>query len=324
MNLTRRSTIGLAAAGFAAAGLSTASLPAKAAPRLQYDLQPKPVGDGIWMVEGLTDYFSMENGGAIVNCAIVETDIGLVIVDTGSSLRYGEALRKVVAGLGGLGVAAVINTHHHPDHFFGNQVFADKPIHALGETAEMARQQGDAFADNMYRILGDWMRGTQPVPPNTNIDTSVLTIGGREFQTLPLAGHTASDLALIDRRTGMLISGDLLFLDRAPTTPHANLADWKASLDTIESLGASAILPGHGPLDTSGKSIDQTRSYLTWLEDRLKRAAVDGLSMVEIMRQPIPAEFASMGAMPEEYERSVVHLYPGIERAAMPLAKDRS
>ncbi|MDQ2089722.1 quinoprotein relay system zinc metallohydrolase 1 [Marimonas arenosa] len=307
-----------AALGFLAASVA---LPQHVfAQPLSYDLRPVPVLPGIWMIEGATEYFSMQNGGAIVNCALLQGETGLILIDSGSSRRYGEALNTAIRKLDLRGVSAVVNTHHHPDHFFGNQVFADKPILALGQTGALARAEGDSFSDNMYRLLGDWMRGTEPVAPNTVLDPGEVMIDGRSFTALGLSGHTAADLALIDAETGLLITGDLAFLDRAPTTPHADLAQWQTSLDALVAIGAPAILPGHGPLDRTGASLTQTRDYLIWLNETLTKAAQNGQSMVEIMDVALPAEFAGMGAQPQEFYRSVSHLYSGIERAVLPRA----
>lgn len=290
-----------------------------ASARKIYHLVPRKVADGIWMIEGATDYFSDENGGAIVNCALIETSNGIVIVDSGPSLRYGVALREVVSELNQNGVAAVINTHHHPDHFFGNQVFKDKQIFALGGTRQAAENEGEDFSNNMYRLLGDWMRGTESTPPNTELTSSTLLIGGREFAIYPLNGHTDTDLALLDKKTGTLITGDLAFLHRAPTTPHANLANWQSSIDTLKTIDASGIIPGHGPFDTRQQSLIQTSGYLTWLDKTLRASASEGLDMVELLDVRPPTEYASMGAMPEEFHRSVAHLYPDIERQTLPL-----
>lgn len=309
-------TVGLAAA----AGIPIPRTAVAAAPRRVYDLVPVKVADGVWMIEGATDYFSDANGGAIVNCALIETATGLVIIDTGPSLRYGEALRDIAGQISPLGIAALFNTHHHPDHFFGNQVFSDKPIHALAGTKKLAEEEGDAFSDNMYRLLGDWMRGTEVIPPNQTLNISSISIGGRDFTLYPLEGHTGADLAILDRKTGILIAGDLAFLDRAPTTPHADVAKWRAALDDLAAIGAGAIIPGHGPLDTSGASLTQTRAYLDWLDATLRQAAAEGLSMVEIMAGEVPADYAAMGAMPDEFYRSVSHLYPDIERQILPLS----
>ncbi|WP_323767650.1 quinoprotein relay system zinc metallohydrolase 1 [Antarctobacter sp.] len=309
--LTRRAVLG---------ALSTLPLAPRAfaQARLSYDLTAKPLADGIWMVEGATDYFSMQNGGAIVNITLIKGDTGLILIDTGSSRRYGEALVSLARNLDIRGISAVVNTHHHPDHFFGNQVFADTPIFALGETRQAALRDGDGFADNMYRLLGDWMRGTEVVPPTDVIAGGEVLLDGRAFLALPLGGHTVSDLALLDRRTGTLIAGDLVFHNRAPTTPSADLARWNMSLDTLAAQKPALIVPGHGPADPTGAALIQTRDYLRWLEATLRNGAQSGLDMVELMETPLPDRFATMGAQPQEYQRSVAHLFPGIERQELP------
>ena len=311
MKVTRRAAIGLLGAAL--------TTPARARTRLAYDLKPKSVADGLWMIEGSTDYFSMQNGGAIVNCAVLEGSDGLIVIDTGPSRRYGEALRDALANLSGKPIAAIINTHHHPDHFFGNQVFAGLPIRALSETGALAAEHGDAFSDNMYRVLGDWMRGTEVVPPTQSMAPGDVTIAGRRLEALPLSGHTEADLVILDVETGVVIAGDLAFLDRAPTTPSADLGKWRDSLDILDSIDAAAILPGHGPFDPARESLAQTRAYLDWLEGRLRDAAEEGLDMVEIMEMPLPERFAALGSQPEEYIRSVSHLFPRIESEILPL-----
>lgn len=272
------------------------------------------------MIEGATEYFTKENGGAIVNLVLLQGKTGLIAVDTGPSLRYGTELARVAQQIDLRGVSAVVNTHHHPDHFFGNQVFADKPIFALGETQVAARRDGDAFSDAMYRLLGDWMRGTEVVPPSRVLEGGSVQIDGRAFQSMPMSGHTVADLALLDQSSGTLIAGDLAFLDRAPTTPSADLTKWKAALDALWALSSGQVIPGHGPLDASGASILQTRAYLDWLETTLRQAAREGLDMVEVMALPLPSEFAGMGAGQAEFQRSVAHLFPEIELQELPRA----
>ena len=313
MILNRRQAIALGGAACVAG-------PSYAAPRLQYDLVPKQVASGVWMIEGKTEYFTSENGGAIVNCALLESDAGIIVVDSGPSLRYGEALLRAISQMPSARVAAVINTHHHPDHFFGNQAFIDVPVMALGQTKSLAALHGDAFSDNMYLLLGDWMRGTEVIPPDTVIEGGTLEIGGRVLDMIPLVGHTEADLAVLDVQTGTLIAGDLAFLNRAPTTPTADLTLWKQSIDILQSVEASAIIPGHGPFDSGKHSLDLTRDYLIWLEATLRNAALEGLDMVEIMAIVPPIHFLNMGAMPEEFHRSVTHLFSDIEKANLPRA----
>ncbi|WP_370693741.1 MBL fold metallo-hydrolase [Pseudomonas sp. FP818] len=85
----------------------------------------------------------------------------MVVIDTGPSRRYGEALRQAIATVTDKPVIQVLLTHHHPDHVLGNQAFKDVPIAALAGTTTLLREQGDGMAENMYRMVGDWMRGTE-------------------------------------------------------------------------------------------------------------------------------------------------------------------
>ena len=305
-----------AALGLMGAAVATPALPRTA---LAYDLVPVQVGPGIWMIEGAREYFSNDNGGAIVNIAMIETDAGLVIVDTGPSLRYGETLRQIALQTSGKGIAEVILTHHHPDHFLGNQAFQGVPIRALAETGALAKTNGDDYSDAMYRILGDWMRGTEVVPPDQVLTPGRLEIGGRGFTALPLGGHTTADLVLMDEKSGTVIAGDLAFLDRAPTTPDADLNRWRESLDEIKKLRPAAIVPGHGPFDQTGASLIQTRAYLDWLDTTLTKSAERGLDMVEVMELDLPTEFAALGAQPQEFHRTVSHLFADFEAKALPL-----
>jgi hypothetical protein len=42
--------------------------------------------------------------------------------------------------------------------------------------------------------------------------------------------------------------------------------------------------------------------------------------MIEVMQAPLPERFASMGAQPEEFQRSVSHLFPDVELSVLPRA----
>ena len=134
------------------------SLPALA--DLDYALKPRLIAEDTWLLEGSTDNFAKANGGNIVNTAFIVTDAGVVVIDTGPSRRYGEAMRQAIAQVTPKPVIQVLLTHHHPDHALGNQAFKDVPIGALAETTRLLHEQGDGMAENLYRMVGDWMRGT--------------------------------------------------------------------------------------------------------------------------------------------------------------------
>src|SRR5690606_29965479 len=104
------------------------TLPVQA--ELSYTLQPRQIADGVWLLEGSTDNFDKRNGGNIVNTGFIVGDAGVIVIDTGPSRLYGEAMRAAISRVTDRPVVKVLLTHHHPDHVLGNQAFADVPIAA--------------------------------------------------------------------------------------------------------------------------------------------------------------------------------------------------
>lgn len=306
-----------------AAGLAAVASPALGQV-LSYRLDPEKVADGLWVIRGTDAPIERANGGAIANITLMATDAGAVLVDAGPSLRYGEALQALAKQLTGKPVARVYLTHLHPDHTYGDAAFPPAKIAATPGLIDELKANGSGFADGMYRLLGDWMRGSELHIPGHPVTTPEETIGGRVLKMLPLAGHSANDLAILDVATGTLIAGDLVFHNRAPSTPHADLAVWRKSLETLVANPHKGLVPGHGPYDPAGAAaIAQTRDWLDWLESALTKSVTDGLDMVEAGAQPIPDRFAGMQAARYELERSVSHLYPRLEAAILPRVDQR-
>jgi cyclase len=78
----------------------------------------KKVGDGVWA--GVAAARFKVNS----NAAVIETNDGLVIVDTHSKPSAAQALYKDIQGVSKKPVKKIINTHFHWDHWQGNQVYA--------------------------------------------------------------------------------------------------------------------------------------------------------------------------------------------------------
>ncbi len=292
------------------------TLPAYA--ELRYTLQPRQIADDVWLLEGSTDNFDKANGGNIVNTGFIVTAAGVVVIDSGPSRRYGEAMRAAIASVTDRPVIKLLLTHHHPDHVLGNQAFADVPIAALAGTTELLREQGNAMAENMYRLVGDWMRGTEVVLPSETLAPGKLEIGGRSLRLLALRGHTGADLAILDERSGVLFAGDILFYQRALTTPNSPGLDvWLEDLDTLEALPWKRLVAGHGPVADDAAPFLQMRDYLGWLDGLLRKAANGGADMNEVIQSPIPERFSGISLTRYELIRSVSHLYPRYEAMAL-------
>ncbi len=282
-----------------------------------YGLAPLNVAPDTYVFVGAKEDFSPKNGGNIVNTGFIATDAGIVVIDTGPSLRYGTEMRTIIERTTGKPVVMVVNTHHHPDHFLGNQAFRDVPVRAPSLVREGIEREGAVFTDNLYRLSGEWMRGTEPLAPTADLTPGIMNLGGHKLEFMVLSGHTPADLVVLDHTTGVLFAGDLVFSNRAPTTPHADFDRWLAALDHLQQLPFRVLIPGHGDVVEGRRAIEQTRDYLSWLQVTLRLAAEQGLDMAEAMALPIPERFQDLELVRSEFQRSVAHFYQGLERSAL-------
>lgn len=281
---------------------------------LDYRLAARELAPGVYVVEGANADFEPANGCNIINTGFIVGSEGVLVVNTGPSRLYGEQLRALIARTTPKPVSQVLHLNLHPDYFLGNQAFADVPRLATPATLDGMRAEAKAYEDNLYRVCGDWMKGTEALLPDRTLPTpAALSLAGRRLELRELKGHTASDLVLIDQASGVMFAGGLVFVDRVPTTPHAKLGDWLASLDALQPLRVETMVPSHGPVVGDARGIEQTRAYLRWIDGSFSQAAQRGWDLNEVLRQPVPADFRGWAAFATEYTRNVVHLYPAYE-----------
>jgi quinoprotein relay system zinc metallohydrolase 1 len=304
--------------------VATAHANAQDIKTLDYQLNPRALADGVYVVEGANADFSPRNGCNIINTGFIVTTAGVLVINTGPSRLYGEQLRLAIARVTPKPIARVLHLNLHPDYFLGNQAFADVGRYATTSTRAGIAREAASYEDNLFKLCGDWMKGTQTLAPDNNVEAGTWTLGERHFELRRYQGHTDSDLVLLDVQTGVAFVGGLAFSQRIPTTPHADIPAWQMSLKKLEFdvqalLGnkLKAVVPSHGPVHPDMRALAQTRDYLTWIDATLAGAAHQGLEMTEILNLPMPTSFSAWGAAETEYVRNVVHLYPGYESKAL-------
>ncbi|MCW2248806.1 quinoprotein relay system zinc metallohydrolase 1 [Azospirillum fermentarium] len=300
----------------AAAVLLLGAVPGWAAP--SYDLKPELIAPDTYVFVGSTEHFTRANGGNILNPGFIVTDDGVVVIQTGPSRRFGEDMRAAIRTVTPKPIRIVYISNLHPDYFLGSQAFKDVPIAALPGTIAGIEREGHAITENMYRLVGDWMRGTDPVVPTQAVHGSTVVYGNHRLRLIPLEGHTHADLALYDETTKVLFAGGVVFSDRTPTTPHADVGKWLKALDTLDALDVSVLVPNHGRIRPDKGAIAQTRDWLTWLDGSLRAAAAQGRDMAEMLDAPIPERFSVLNVLRPEYQRSVAHLWPAAELETLP------
>ncbi|WP_428024211.1 quinoprotein relay system zinc metallohydrolase 1 [Arcobacter sp.] len=278
-----------------------------------YKLKPIKLNNNSYYFYGKEEYFSKENGGNISNCAFIITKNSVILIDTGSSYEYGLQVKKQIAKITKKPIKYIINTHHHPDHFLGNNAFSKSDIFATNFTKEEIEQNGDLYIINLNNLVQSAMQNTKVKAPNIELKSHELDFDGYKLELLYFDGHTKSDLVLYDKNSKILYTSDLIFNKRTLATPHANIQKWIKSLEELKKIDYKILVPGHGVIDKTKKAINENIAYLRYLDNTLKESTKNGLDIYEILEKPVPEEFKDFSMFKEEFERSVINLYSKYE-----------
>ncbi|TSB21621.1 MBL fold metallo-hydrolase [Streptomyces benahoarensis] len=184
---------------------------------------------------------------------------GVLLVDTGATLRDGAELRLAVRRVLGRDVTHIALTHPHFDHVLGTAAFAGVQVFAATGAAELMARGRDALREDAVRHGVDPDTATEAtdilVLPHHGVHGELtVDLGDRTVLLANLGpGHTAHDLTvLVPGRGGapeVVFCGDLVEESGEPSAgPDALGRQWPAALDRLLALGGedARYVPGHG------------------------------------------------------------------------------
>ncbi len=255
------------------------------------------IADRVWVSR--RDWFDL-------NVSVVAGEGGLVVVDTQASAVAARRIVEEVRALGLGDVTAVVNTHEHFDHTFGNVAFRQEygaalPLHATDEAAARTVAAGerikglyDAAPDEPHR---DEVLATEIVPADTTFSSvAVIDLGDRYLELLhPGRGHTGGDLVVKVSDADVLLAGDLVEESAPPGYGEdSHPMDWPMTLDLVLGLLSpdSVVVPGHGAL-VDRDFVQEQRSRIGVVAETIRDLAGRGVPVGDALaagQWPFPAE----------------------------------
>lgn len=232
-----------------------------------------------------------------VNITLIGGDSGLVMVDTHGSERQARIVADDVRRLGAGPVTALINTHEHWDHHFGNVVmleeFGEVPIHATDWAAEHMLPSAERTFDTCRAETEDpraeEILETRVRPADHPFSSAVsLDLGDRSVELIhPGRGHTAGDLVVRVPDADVIVGGDLVEESAKPFIGDDSFPlEWPLTLDLVMGLMTSStvVVPGHGQLIDRDYVQDQ-RVELGVIAETIRDLASRGVPVSQALEQ---------------------------------------
>ena len=181
-------------------------------------------------------------------------------------------LRSSIAALRERPVICVAS-HSHFDHIGCHHEFDRRCIHRA-EADILAdprndRTLADRYAtDEMFDGIPEgWAMGKYRIKsaPATRVlsDGEAIDLGDRAFEVVHTPGHSPGGIALWERKTGILLSGDIIY--DGPLIDdcyHSDLGDYETSLRRLAKLPAGTVHGGHFPSFGGKRLIEVIDEYL--------------------------------------------------------------
>lgn len=239
-------------------------------------------------------------GGAMVDSTVIFGENGALVIDAQFTKSNAARLVDLIQS-SGRQLETVFISHFHPDHHFGigtlKQAYPDAKVLAHPSVAGMLAKMGQGMFDQRKGVMGDAIpdRWLAPEPLD-----GALMLEGERFDVLdPMHGDTAEITPVDLPQFDALVAADLVYNGTwawLKETPDAQTAQaWIDSLDQIEAMGRSTIIPGHKTEDATNDAsgFDHNRRLLqAW------QSALDTTKGADELKAAMVAE---MGELPGEF-----------------------
>lgn len=252
------------------------------------------VGDGFLeeVADGVFAYVQPDGSWCLNNAGLLLSRGRSVLVDTVATESRARRLREAVLEQGRPVPSAVVNTHSHGDHTFGNFVFPEAVVYAHHETRREMAAAGLHLTEVWPEV--DWGAVELVLPQATYQTELTLHIGDLTARLIHLeVAHSTNDTAVWVPERRVLFTGDVVMAGVTPFLPMGSVAGSLRAIARMRALDPAVVVAGHGGVG-GVEVLDTTEAYLLRLQELARQGLEAGLSPLELARETDLGPFATL------------------------------
>jgi hydroxyacylglutathione hydrolase len=183
------------------------------------------------------------------------------LIDPGLSRYLPDLLRSMETdGIKREDIQYVINTHSHPDHFEGSELFNDN-----SDVKIALHEKEISFLEESGKMMYGWFGMDVPtVTIDIVLQEGTITLGDEPFEIFLTPGHSPGSIGLYWPAKKALFSGDVIFDRNVGRTdfPGGDGSLLKKSIVGLSNLDIEHFLPGHMGIVEGSDNVKRNFQYV--------------------------------------------------------------
>ena len=281
------------------------------------------------LADGVYAVINSKDGWAICNAGIINLGDRTIVYDAFISPQAASDLRAAAEHLTNRPVHAVVDSHYHNDHIWGNQAFStETDILSTAKTRELILTEGPKEIQGCKEVIQQRLENTEsqimhaegqfelkdlklrlayyqainaslPILeirlPNITFSGDLTFEGSKRLARILTYDnvHCGNDATLYLPDDGIVFMEDILFSGFHPYLEEGNPENILQALAEAKKLGAKWYIPGHGPVGDASQ-LDWMEGYINCLNSLAGEVIKKGGDQAELEKITIPAEYMSL------------------------------
>jgi len=220
------------------------------------------------------------------NTGVVVGDDCAMVIDTQATPVMAADVIRHIRTVTDKPIKYVVMSHYHAVRVLGASAYGASEIIASEDTRDLIVERGAQDMKSEIERFPRLFRAVETIPgltwPTITFKGDMTVwLGKLEVQLMQLGrGHTKGDTVAWLPQQKILFSGDLVEYGATAYAGDAYFRDWPATLDRVEALGATAIVPGRGAALTNAamcrEGIATTRAFIREVLECVERGVAQG------------------------------------------------